>query len=70
MTTLTRASSTSSRPSSTAPSNREIAERPGLREQTVKNDLQRIFDKLGVSTRLELASYAVHHKLLAHRFEP
>jgi DNA-binding NarL/FixJ family response regulator len=45
-------------------SNREIAERTGLREQTVKNHLQRIFDKLGVSTRLELASYAVHHGLL------
>ena len=51
-------------------SNREIADRCGLREQTVKNHLQRIFDKLGVSTRLELASYAVHHKLLANRFEP
>ena len=51
-------------------SNREIADLCGLREQTVKNHLQRIFDKLGVSTRLELASYAVHHKLLAHRFEP
>jgi len=50
-------------------SNREIAERCGLREQTVKNHLQRIFDKLGVSSRLELASYAVHHKLLAYRFE-
>ena len=50
-------------------SNREIAERTGLREQTVKNHLQRIFDKVGVSTRLELASYAVHHKLLANRFD-
>jgi len=50
-------------------SNREIAERTGLREQTVKNHLQRIFDKVGVSTRLELASYAVHHKLLASRFD-
>ena len=35
----------------------------------MKNHLQRIFDKLGVSTRLELASYAVHHKLLANRFD-
>lgn len=50
-------------------SNRDIAERCGLREQTVKNHLQRIFDKLGVSSRLELASYAVHHKLLEYPFE-
>ena len=50
-------------------SNREIAGQCGLSEQTVKNHLQRIFDKLGVSTRLELASYAVHHKLLANRFQ-
>jgi DNA-binding NarL/FixJ family response regulator len=50
-------------------SNKEIAERTGLREQTVKNHLQRIYDKLGVSTRLELASYAVHHRLLADRFD-
>lgn len=51
-------------------SNREIAEQCGLREQTVKNHLQRIYDKLGVSTRLELAVYAAHHKLLADRFDP
>jgi DNA-binding NarL/FixJ family response regulator len=51
-------------------SNREIAERTGLREQTVKNHLQRIFDKVGVSSRLELASYAVHHKLLADDDRP
>jgi DNA-binding NarL/FixJ family response regulator len=51
-------------------SNKEIAERTGLREQTVKNHLQRIFDKVGVSSRLELASYAVHHKLLADDDRP
>ena len=32
-------------------------------EQTVKNHLHNIFDKLGVSDRLELALYAIHHKL-------
>jgi len=30
--------------------------------QTVKNHLHNIFDKLGVSDRLELALYAIHHR--------
>lgn len=45
--------------------NKDIGRRYELSEQTVKNHLSNIFDKLGVSTRLELALYAVHHKLLA-----
>ena len=44
-------------------SNKEIAQKLGVGEQTVKNHLSAIFDKLGVSSRLELALYAVHHRL-------
>jgi len=43
--------------------NKEIAEKLSLSEQTVKNHLHAIFDKLGVSDRLELALYALHHRL-------
>jgi len=39
--------------------NREIAEKLQLSEHTIKNYLFRIFDKLGVSNRVELALYAV-----------
>jgi DNA-binding NarL/FixJ family response regulator len=46
--------------------NRDIAAQFHLSEQTVKNHLAHVFDKLGVSTRLELALYAIRHKL----FEP
>jgi Bacterial regulatory proteins, luxR family len=35
-----------------------------ISEQTVKNHLHNIFDKLGVSDRLELALYAIHHRLI------
>ncbi len=35
--------------------NREIAARMGLREQTVKNRLSTIYGKLGLRNRLELA---------------
>ena len=44
--------------------NKDIGKTFGLSEQTVKNHLSNIFDKLGVSTRLELALYAVHKRLL------
>jgi len=43
--------------------NREMAEKMFISEQTVKNHLHNIFDKLGVSDRLELALYAIHRKL-------
>jgi len=42
-------------------SNKDIAVQFGLSPQTVKNHLSAIFDKLGVSSRLELALYAVNH---------
>ena len=44
--------------------NREIGEKLFISEQTVKNHLHNIFDKLGVSDRLELALYAMHHRLI------
>jgi two-component system, NarL family, nitrate/nitrite response regulator NarL len=43
--------------------NRTIAEQLGMSDQTVKNHLSHIYDKVGVSNRLELALYAIHHKL-------
>jgi two-component system, NarL family, nitrate/nitrite response regulator NarL len=43
--------------------NKEMAEKLFISEQTVKNHLHNIFDKLGVSDRLELALYAIHNNL-------
>ena len=45
-------------------SNREIARKFVLSEDTVKHHLTNIFDKVGASNRLELALFAVHHRLL------
>lgn len=45
--------------------NREIAEDLSLSVQTVKHHITRIFDKLGVYTRLELSLFATHHQLSA-----
>jgi two-component system, NarL family, nitrate/nitrite response regulator NarL len=44
--------------------NRDIAERFSISEQTVKHHLTNIFDKLGVSNRLELALFALNHHLV------
>ena len=46
--------------------NREIGEKLLISEQTVKNHLHNIFDKLGISDRLELALYAINHRLIDH----
>ena len=48
--------------------NKEMAEKMFISEQTVKNHLHNVFDKLGVSDRLELALYAIHKGL--HVEEP
>lgn len=42
-------------------SNREVSVELGLSEHTIKKYLLRIFDKLGISTRVELVLYAFHH---------
>lgn len=44
--------------------NRDIAQTFQISEYTVKHHLTRIFEKLGVSNRVELAMYAVNHDLV------
>jgi two-component system, NarL family, nitrate/nitrite response regulator NarL len=43
--------------------NKDIAKRCGISEDTVKHHLSNIFDKLGVYSRLELAMFAVNHAI-------
>src|SRR6202521_4620557 len=43
--------------------NKEMAEKMFISEQTVKNHLHNIFDKLGVSDRLESALHTIHNNL-------
>jgi len=43
--------------------NKEIAFDLGTSEQVIKNYLRKIYDKLGVSDRLELALYCLHHQI-------
>jgi len=45
--------------------NREIATRLKTTEQVIKNYLRSIYDKTGVSDRLELALFTIHHQVLA-----
>jgi DNA-binding NarL/FixJ family response regulator len=50
--------------------NKEIADQLSITEQTVKNHLRTIFDKVGVSDRLELVLYAIHQRLDLPPIEP
>lgn len=43
--------------------NRQMAEKFSIAEDTIKHHLTSIFDKTGVSNRLELALFAIHHRL-------
>ena len=43
--------------------NREISTHLSISEQTVKNHLHAIYDKVGVYDRLELVLYAIHQRL-------
>jgi len=45
--------------------NKDIAQQLGTKEQVIKNYLRSIYDKIGVSDRLELALFTLHHRLLA-----
>lgn len=49
--------------------NKEIAMQLATTEQVVKNYLRSIYDKIGVSDRLELALFTVHHRTLAEAAE-
>ena len=62
-----RASWRSPPPWSAGLSNKEIAKKFVLSEDTVKHHLTNIFDKVGASNRLELALFAIHHRLLEER---
>lgn len=42
-------------------SNKDLAAELGLSKQSLRRHLANLFEKLGVSNRLELALYAVHH---------
>jgi DNA-binding NarL/FixJ family response regulator len=45
--------------------NKEIATQLGTTEQVIKNYLRNVYDKIGVSDRLELALFTIHHRMLA-----
>jgi DNA-binding NarL/FixJ family response regulator len=45
--------------------NKDIAMQLGTKEQVIKNYLRAIYDKTGVSDRLELALFTIHHRVLA-----
>lgn len=50
--------------------NKEIALRVGTTEQVVKNYLRKVYDKLGVADRLELALYCLNHRVVDGQAQP
>jgi DNA-binding NarL/FixJ family response regulator len=50
--------------------NKEIAARVGTTEQVVKNYLRKVYDKLGVADRLELALYCLNHHVVDNTKAP
>lgn len=44
--------------------NKDVSQECGITEETVKRHLKNIFDKVGVSSRLELAMFAINHQLV------
>jgi two-component system, NarL family, nitrate/nitrite response regulator NarL len=49
--------------------NKDIAQKFSISEHTVKNHLTNIFDKLGVSNRLELTLFALEHRLVGNSLD-
>ena len=50
--------------------NKEIALRVGTTEQVVKNYLRKVYDKLGVADRLELALFCLHNRIVENQKTP
>jgi len=50
--------------------NKEIAVRVGTTEQVVKNYLRKVYDKLGVADRLELALYCLQNRVVDGAIKP
>jgi len=50
--------------------NKEIAVRVGTTEQVVKNYLRKVYDKLGVADRLELALFCLHNRVTENAAKP
>jgi DNA-binding NarL/FixJ family response regulator len=50
--------------------NKDIAKKFGISEHTVKHHLTNIFDKLGVSNRLELVLFSIDHRLIDNLHPP
>jgi len=50
--------------------NKEIAARVGTTEQVVKNYLRKVYDKLGVADRLELALFCLNNRVIDGAVKP